>query len=249
MLPRSFIDCPIAHRAFHDKAAGRPENSLAAIRAAVAEGYGIEIDLQLSKDGVAMVFHDYSLTRLTGENGPIAQRSAAELGQMTLLGGDEGVPTLAEVLEAVDGKVPLLIEIKDQDGALGPNVGALEEATAAVLKGYTGPVALMSFNPHSIAKMAELLPEVPRGLTTCNYAAEDWPTISAATRDALRGIPDYERTGSCFVSHQHTDLADLRIAELKAGGANILCWTIRSAEAEKAAREIADNVTFEGYRA
>jgi len=249
MLPADFLTRPIAHRALHDKAVGRVENSPSAIQAAIEKGYGIEIDLQLSKDGVPMVFHDYALNRLTNETGAVAQRTAAELSQITLTGGTDTIPALAEVLEQVSGRVPLLIEIKDQDGVLGPKVGPLEDATAALLKDYKGPVAVMSFNPHSVAHMETLLPDVPRGLTTCNYVAEDWPTIPKATRERLAQIPDYEMAGACFISHQHDELDAERVAELAKMGAKILCWTIRSTEQEKNARQIADNITFEGYLA
>ena len=169
-LPAQFLGAPIAHRALHDLAAGRPENSPSAIEAACRAGYGIEIDLQLSSDGQAMVFHDYDLNRLTHEVGPVRQRSAQALGQICLRGGTDGIPRLDQVLAQVAGRVPLLIEIKDQDGAMGAGVGALEAAAARTLKRYDGPVAVM-------------------------------------------------------------------------------CWTIRSAEAEAAARQIAHNVTFEGYPA
>ena len=249
MLPDSFLSRPIAHRAYHDKDQGRPENSPAAIRAAVAAGYGIEIDLQLSADGVPMVFHDYALDRLTEAKGPIALRSAAELGATRLRHGTEGIPTLAQVLDIVAGKVPLLIEIKDQDGAMGPNVGQLEAATAETLKGYDGPLAVMSFNPHSMQAMAQLAPDIARGLTTSSYAAADWPTLSADTCDRLREIPDFDVVGASFISHEASDLGRPRVGALKASGVPILCWTIRSPMAEAEARKIAVNVTFEGYPA
>ena len=248
-LPDAFLKHPIAHRAYHDKSAGRPENSLAAVRAAVDAGYGIEIDLQLSADGVPMVFHDYDLGRLTGNTGPLATRTAAELGAIALRHGSEGIPTLTQVLDTIAGRVPLLIEIKDQDGALGPNIGGLEAATAEALADYTGPVALMSFNPHSIAAMAQLAPHIARGLTTSAYLPDDWAPVPAAVCDLLRDIPDYDRTGSCFISHEAFDLGRPRVAQLKAQGAAILCWTIRSAKAEAQARLIAQNITFEGYAA
>ena len=248
-LPGAFLTRPIAHRALHDPAAGRPENSLSAVRAAVGRGYGIEIDLQLSRDGVAMVFHDYDLGRLTGQSGAVAQRTAAELQAIPLLGGDDGIPTLAQVLETVAGRVPLLIELKDQDGALGPNEGALPEAAVAALAGYDGPVALMSFNPHSMAVCARLAPHLPRGLTTEAFPPEDWPTVPEARLAEVRGIPDYARTGACFISHHWRDLGAPRVAELAAQGAAVLCWTIRSPEDEAESRKVAQNVTFEGYAA
>lgn len=248
-LPRAFLATPIAHRGFHDRAAGCPENSLAAARAAIARGYGIECDLQPSADGVPMVFHDDTLERLTGATGPIRAKTLAELKALTLKDSAEPIPTFAELLALVAGRVPLLVEIKDQDGASGPNVGPLEAAAAKALAGYAGPLALMSFNPHSMAAMAELAPEVPRGLTTCSYPAGDWPRIPAAERARLIGIPDYGRVGASFISHEARDLSRPRVAELKAQGAAILCWTIRSPEAEAEARKIAENITFERYAA
>jgi glycerophosphoryl diester phosphodiesterase len=244
-LPLAFLSRPIAHRALHGP--GRPENGLAAVRAAVASGYGIEIDLQLASDGVAMVFHDDDLGRLTGAQGAVALHSAAALQAIPLTGGDEGIPTFAQVLAAVGGRVPLLVEVKDQDGDLGPGIGRLEQAAAADLAGYDGPVALMSFNPHAVAALARLAPDRPRGLTTSAYEYDDWAPVSRAACDRLREIPDYDRVGASFISHEATDLARPRVADLKARGARVLCWTIRSPAAEAEARRVAENVTFEDY--
>lgn len=246
-LDPAFLRLPVAHRALHDKAHGRPENSRAAIRAAIEAGYAIEIDVQLSSDGQAMVFHDDDLDRLTEATGPVRARSAAELGEIPLRDGDEGIPSLPEVLKIVDGLVPLLIEIKDQDGALGEDVGPLEEAVARDLRGYDGPVAVMSFNPHSMAAMKRLAPEVPRGLVTAAYDAKNWPDLPEATRDRLRRIPDITRVDASFISHQADDLA--RVAILAKSGLPVLCWTISTPEQEAMARTVAANVTFEGYLA
>lgn len=248
-LPASFLARPITHRALHDRAAGRVENSLAAIQAAIDAQYGIEIDVQLTSDGHAMVFHDEVLDRLTAETGLVNTRTRAQLESIALKDDSGTIPALETVLEMVAGQVPLLIEIKDQDGAMGQGIGALETATAAALKHYTGDVAVMSFNPHSVAKMAELAPDIPRGITSSSYDAESWPELPADIRDALRQIPDYTRTGACFISHEASDLERDRVATLMAQGATILCWTIRSPAAEARAREIAHNVTFEGYLA
>lgn len=249
-LPKSLLDLPIAHRAYHDRAAGRPENSRAAISAAVQAGYAIEIDLQPSADGVPMVFHDYELDRLTHERGPLNTRRAAELSGILLKDATEGIPTLAEVLQIVAGKVPLLIEIKDQSLAMGPLDGALERATAEVLRDYQGDYALMSFNPHSVALMAELLPDIPRGITTGSYDLVTWKgDAPPEVADRLREIPDIAATGASFISHEWRDLHRPRVAELKAQGIDILSWTIRTPEEEATARQIAANVTFEGYPA
>jgi len=248
-LPESLRRLPVAHRALHDRAQRRPENSRAAIRAAMDAGYGIEIDLQLSADGHAMVFHDDDLDRLTGTTGPVRARTAAELGAIPLKDADDGIPTFAEVLALVAGQVPLLVEIKDQDGAAGPGIGVLEAAAARLLAGYGGEVAVMSFNPHSMADMARLLPRLPRGLITWAWDAPEWPPLTEADCARLRGIPDYDRVGASFVSHDWKDLGRARVADLAAKGADVLCWTIRSPAEEAEARRIACNVTFEGYAA
>lgn len=248
-LPDAFLRLPIAHRAYHDRSASRPENSPAAFRAAISAGYAIECDIQPSADGVPMVFHDYDMKRLTGHSGRIRGRTARDLQSIPLMDTDAGIPTLADTLDLVAGRVPLLIEIKDQDGGMGPDVGPLEQAVAEALRHYMGPVAVMSFNPHSVAALARAAPALPRGITTSAYLPEDWPLLPAATRDRLRGIPDFIETGASFISHEAGDLDRQRVADLKAAGAAILCWTIRSPEAEARARRIAVNVTFEGYPA
>lgn len=248
-LPAAFLRIPLAHRALHDRAEGRIENSLTAIRAAIEAGYGIEIDLQLSSDGVPMVFHDDDLDRLTAETGLVRHRTADELAAMPLKGSTDTIPTFADVLAFIAGRVPLLVELKDQTLTMTDTDGRLESATAAALQGYQGPVALMSFNPHSLAHLARLAPDLPRGLTTSAYDPDDWHPLPETTCARLREIPDYDRTLSSFISHEAKDLSRPRVAQLKAQGADVLCWTIRTPAAEAEARRIAQNITFEGYPA
>ncbi len=246
-LPRSLLAVPIAHRGYHDLEAGRPENSRSAFEAALDAGYGIEFDVQQSADGQAMVFHDYDLARLAHASGPIRQRSAEELSHIRLRGNDETIPTLREVLALVAGRVPLLIEVKEQDGVMGRDVGVLERDIADALAGYSGDVAVMSFNPNAVAVFRDALPEVPRGLTTSPFSAEAWPLLPESVRADLRAIPDFERVGASFISHQAADLSSARVAELKEKGVPVLCWTIHSPAEELRARRVADNITFEGY--
>ncbi len=245
-LPPEFLDRPITHRGLHDVKDGRPENSRAAFDAAINAGFGIELDVQLTRDHAAMVFHDYSLQRLTGEKGVIRQRSASEMAHIPLLGGSDVPEQLGDVLKFVDGRAPLLIEIKDQDGDMGTDIGPLETAVAAAVKGYSGAVALMSFNPNSTAMMAQLCPNIPRGIVTSAYAPKSWP-MSNDVCDRLREIPDYDRCEASFVSHEHIDLERPRIAELKAQGANVLCWTIKTQSEADKALQVADNITFEQF--
>jgi len=246
-LPGAFLARPIAHRGLHDAMAGRVENSRASVRAAIASGFGIEIDLQLSRDGEAMVFHDATLERLTPEAGPVRGRDAAELSRIPLTGGGETIPTLSDLLAEVAGRVPLLVEIKDQDGALGPDTGVREARACEVITRHDGPVAVMSFNPHAVAACAAAAPSLPRGLVTCPFLPGDWPGVAQGRLDRLTAIADFDHVGAGFVSHHHRALNSPAIAGLKARGVPVLCWTVRSAAEEAAARRIADNVTFEGY--
>ena len=248
-LPSDFLTVPLAHRGYHDVANHRPENSLSAFAAAIAAGYGIELDVQLTADGLAMVFHDDTLDRMTGKTGAVLDHSAVALGAIRLRNSTDLIPTLAQVLALVAGKVPVLIEIKERLDTMQDTSGRLERAVANAVKDYQGPVAVMSFNPHCMAHMARLAPNTPRGITTDDYNPQQCPPLSPEVCAHLRAIPDYDRTGSSFISHKASDLLRPRVADLKSMGAAVLCWTIRSPEAEAKARQIADNITFEGYAA
>ena len=238
-LSDPFLARPFAHRGLHDRAAGVIENSTAAFDAAVAADYAIELDVQMSRDGVPVVFHDDTLDRLTGRTGPVAALTAEALRAVTLTGGDDVILPLYAVLERIGGRVPVLVEIKDQHGRDG-----LAQAVGRDVAAATGPVAVMSFVPAYVHALAGL--DAPRGLTTC--AADDYGTeVPPETRDRLGRIADWSPDLS-FVSHHHRRLDDPRIAELKAGGASILCWTIRDRDEAAAALEIADQITFEGFR-
>lgn len=151
-----------AHRGLHDSE--HAENSLSAFRRAVESGYGIELDVRLSKDGVLVVFHDDTLERVADEEGRVIDYTADELAAMHLSGTEEGIPTLAQVLKLVNGRVPLLIEIKE-----GASDSSVSLATAEMLKGYSGPLLIESFNPLSLSRIKEALPQVPRGLLCDHY--------------------------------------------------------------------------------
>lgn len=247
VLPRGFVDKPLAHRGLHGD--GRPENSIAAFLAAIEAGYGIELDLQLSADGHAVVFHDKTLGRMTSLDGSVFARPLDELQRTELAGGPECIPSLEEVLARIAGRTPVLIELKDQSGRLAGADGHFEASVAHAVNRYPENVAVMSFNPDSIAALRDLAPDVPRGLTTEDFGRAFWPGVPAETISRLTGIPDYERVGATFISHERRHLDVPRVEDLKAAGATILCWTVRSIEEELEARTVADNVTFEGYAA
>ena len=157
---------PYAHRGLWGE--GLPENSLGAFRAAAEKGFAIELDIQLSADGVVMVFHDYTLDRVCARAGKICELTAAELGNIPLYGiENEHIPTLREVLDAVDGRVPLLIELKGESGNT-----ALVPAALKVLDGYRGLWCMESFNPLLLRAVKKHAPKVVRGLLSTNLLKE-----------------------------------------------------------------------------
>jgi glycerophosphoryl diester phosphodiesterase len=214
---------------------------------AISRGCAIEIDLQLSRDGIPVVFHDYKLNRVTNEIGFISDRRASELEKIVLKGGRKGIPRFDAFMSYIAGRVPVLIELKDQDGTLGDTPSVFESAVCKILDIYTGPVAIMSFNPFMIARCAKLSPNIPRGLITEVFKQDEWPNISKFRCDKLTKISDYFNAGATFISHDHMDLKSDEVNRLKKAGATILCWTVRTQNEDIEARKIADSVTFENY--
>ena len=247
-LDPAFLKTPIAHRALHDASKGIFENCRSAIIAAIEHGYAIEIDLQLSADGRAMVFHDDTLDRLTDQRGDVSDYTAAELSRIKVGSGQDVIEPLEDILRLIDGRVPLLIELKDQSRQLSQTDGRLEQATIDALSLYHGPVAVMSFNPYMIATMAKLSSDLPLGLTTGSFMDPTWG-IDAERIAHLSQIADFDPTRYSFVSHFALELTAPCIQTLKEQGAAIFTWTIRSPEAEAVARQTVDNITFEGYLA
>ena len=157
----NLLKCDYAHRGMHGE--GIPENSLAAFSRAVEHGFGIELDVQLSADGVVMVFHDYNLKRMTGCNKLLSDLTYEELRKLFLNGGNEKIPTLSEVLELVCGRVPILIELKGEktDVSLCPKVDD-------IMSGYNGAYCIESFNPLLTAWYARNKKDVYRGILISN---------------------------------------------------------------------------------
>ncbi len=165
MPPDVRLLCDYAHRGLHGE--GTPENSLKAFSLAAEAGYGIELDIQLSRDGEVMVFHDYTLSRMTGREGKLSELTSDELLKLCLDGTNERIPTLCDVLELVSGKVPLLVELKGK----GVNTELCRRA-AELLSKYDGPYCIESFNPILLLKMARLLPSVYRGILFTNVVRD-----------------------------------------------------------------------------
>ena len=174
ILPR-LIDSPdmssflvdYAHRGLYNNDEGLPENSLGAFQAAVDNRYGIELDIQLSSDGVVMVFHDGTLLRMTGVDKKLCELTAAELSALQLAGTEQRIPTLREVLRLVDGRVPLLVELK------GSTLDTtLCDKAYELLKDYKGSFCLESFNPWLVKGIKDLMPDRFCGLLYSNMVRD-----------------------------------------------------------------------------
>lgn len=239
-----FFDPPIAHRGLHRAAEGAIENSLPAFEAAVAGGYGIELDVQPSADDEPVVFHDDTLDRLTEETGPVAARKAEELVQLRLRGGGGAtIPCLSDVLKAVAGRVPLFIEIK----ALRRRPGRVEARIADLLADYDGPAAVQSFDPLVVLWFTEEAPAIPRGqIATVSYrrSGGDLPWPERWRRAELAYNP---LTRPDFVSYDVRALPHPATRRVRREGIPLLAWTVRDRQGERRAREHADNLVFEGF--
>jgi glycerophosphoryl diester phosphodiesterase len=224
---------PIAHRGLHDVARGRPENSLAAFDAATASRYAIECDVHLSADGIPIVFHDDNLTRLTAHPGSVRDRTAAELGNLRIAGTREWIPTLDEVLDLVEGRVPLVLELKHMPG----RDAGLAWTVIERLKRYDGAAALMSFDHALIADARAAGPHLPRGLV----ASGNWRAGSEHFKAALR-------LGADFISYCIDDLpTPMPILARRLLGVPLICWTVRNPEQLSKAKRWTDQITFEGF--
>jgi glycerophosphoryl diester phosphodiesterase len=226
---------PIAHRGYHDLSHGRPENTLAAFEAAVAAGYGIECDLQLSADGIPVVFHDDNLQRLVGEAGAVSARTADELRTLAVLGTTERIPTLDDLLALVAGRVPLLIEMKPA----AHHAPALAQETIARLSEYSGRAAVMSFDRSLLAAARVADASLVLGLT----AEGDWRSGAGHWRTLF----DFKLD---FISYAIADLpTPAPILARNMLRVPLLCWTVRTDDERRKAARWTDQITFEGFAA
>lgn len=237
---------PIAHRGLHDTAAGVVENCQKAFSAAISDNYAIECDVQLSADGEAMVFHDFTLERLTEATGEVAHKLSKELKSMTFKNTSDSMLTLPELFSLVAGRVPLVVEIKSRfNGDM-----ALTMRAASLARTYKGPLALMSFDPMPIAWLAREAPDIVRGIVAqTRYSDNYWDHLSAATRAGLEAFDHEMETRPHFLSWRVADLPSATTARYRGAGRPVICWTVRTEGDRAQAKAYADQVTFEGYRA
>lgn len=233
---------PVAHRGLW-RPDGAPENSLAAFQAAAAAGYGIELDVQLSADGEAMVFHDGKLERMTGAPGKLSERTTAELADLRLAGTDERIPTLAETLALVGRRSMVHIELKTPYGAVGP----LEQRVHEIIIDHAGPLCVIGFNPYSHQWFAERHPDVLRGLDSYSY--KDAPGMSPEQRKSFARLEQVAIARPHFLALGLDMLPSPLAAEHRARGMPIVAWTVRDPAQWDAIKDGCDNLIFEGFAA
>jgi glycerophosphoryl diester phosphodiesterase len=232
----------IAHRGLWAPG-GAPENSLAAFQAACAGDYGIELDVQLTADGEAVVFHDARLERMTGAEGRLCDHTAAELGRLRLAGTDETIPTLAETLALVGHRAMVLIELKTPAG----EVGALERRVHEVLIDHNGPTAVIGFNPYSHGWFAQHHPKILRGLDSYAYADDAARTLAPEQRRAYASLDHVAIAKPHFLALGLDMLPSKRADALRRAGMPVVAWTVRSPEQWRSVRGHCDNMIFEGF--
>lgn len=236
---------PVAHRALHDRARGIVENMPAAVRAAIAGDFAIEVDLQLSADGEAMVHHDDRLGRLTDGDADVRTLTAAQLKQVRFKDTPERMMTLGELCDLVAGRVPLLLEVKSRfDGDR-----ELVTRMAQVLAGYSGPAAPMSFDPDQVVAIRDLIAQRPRGIVAeRHYEDDEWRLYPPEKVRGMLHLRHAARTQPHFVAYRVNDLPALApwLARHLFGCA-LLTWTVRTPEQRRRAARHADQIIFEGF--
>ena len=239
--PCWLLDRPFAHRGLHDR--NTPENTLAAFEMAVAGGYGIELDVQLSRDGKPVVFHDARLERLTDLRGRVVDYAAAELGNAGIGGTNQTVPTLIAALALIAGRAPILVEVKSE----GRHTGSVEHRVREQLKDYDGQCAVMSFNPPTTRWFARHAPGLPRGhLVRQPRLGRGRGMRGAGWRWEGRSARALARMARCaFVGYDVRALPCRQALGLRAAGVPLLAWTVRTSAERALAAAFADNIIFE----
>jgi glycerophosphoryl diester phosphodiesterase len=231
---------PIAHRGLW-KRDGAPENSLAAFQAAAHADYGIELDVQLSADGEAMVFHDATMERLTSLTGRFSDHHTADLAATRLAGTDETIPTLSEALAVIGHQAMVLIELKTPFGEVGP----LEKRVTEILIDHNGPTAIIGFNPYSHAWFAAHHPQILRGLDSYSY--RDNESLARELRKEYANLEHVELAKPHFLVLGADIVGNGSTSQHRKNGMPVIAWTMRSADEWSAAKAHADNMIFEGF--
>lgn len=228
---------PIAHRGlFGDKI---PENSLAAFKNAVKNKLPIELDVTCLADGTPVIFHDEKLARMTGKDGYISHCKYEDIQKLTLSGTKEKIPTLEEALDVIDGKVPILVEIKNYD-----KVGFIEKAIWKVLQKYNGEYAIESFNPYSLEWFKENAPKVKRGQLASFLEDKE---MSRMKKYFLKKMLLNKKVSEPnFIVYDSKNMPNKYLKKYY-GVLPILAFTIKSEEEEMRLKGYCDNIIFDSY--
>ena len=247
-MSQTLFPRPVAHRGLHNRAAGIIENSASAFEAAIAGNFAIECDVQLTSDGVPVIFHDDVTQRLLGREGAIADATVADITGTALLGSAAGdkPQRFTEFLAQIAGRALLQVELKHQRDATGTQL--LARSVAEALKGYDGPVTIESFDPNLLTAIRQFGFEGPRGIITEAYSDEkqDSP-LTAQQRYTLRHLLHWHETQFDFISCSKDALDLPAIVFWRALGKPVTAWTVRTPDEAKAALAKADQLVFEGF--
>jgi glycerophosphoryl diester phosphodiesterase len=235
---------PVAHRGLHDISRGIVENMPGAVNAAISGNFAIEVDIQLTADGEAMVHHDDDLGRLGDGSGALLQKTAAELKAVKFKNTSERMMSLADLCSLVAGRVPLVIEVKSHfDGDR-----KLVTRMAEVLSSYSGPAVGMSFDPEQVIALRELAPNLPRGIVAQRNYDEDWDDVTPEQRNSMLYLRHGFRTQPHFVAFWVNQLpAPAPWIARNVFGCPLLTWTVRTPEQRERAVRYADQMIFEGF--
>jgi glycerophosphoryl diester phosphodiesterase len=236
---------PVAHRGLHDISRGIVENMPGAVQAAIAGNFAIEVDIQLTADGEAMVHHDDALGRLNEGSGALLQKTAAELKAVKFKDTSEHMMSLADLCTLVAGRVPLVIEVKshfDSDRKLVRRM-------AEVLSSYSGPVVGMSFDPDHVLALRQIAPNLPRGIVAQrDYDDDYWNKLTKEQRDSMLYLRHGFRTEPHFVAYWVDQLpAPAPWIARNIFGCPLLTWTVRTPGQRERAAQYADQMIFEGF--
>nr|WP_314259898.1 glycerophosphodiester phosphodiesterase family protein [uncultured Devosia sp.] len=239
---------PIAHRGLHDRAKGVIENSASAFEAAIAGGFAIECDVQLTADGVPVIFHDDDMKRLLGKDGLVADVQSADILAATLLdsAANDRPQKFGDFLAQIAGRALLQIELKAQRDAHGTQL--LARSVAELLKSYDGPVTIESFDPKLLTAIRQFGFTGPRGIITYDYDRKDWDsTLSDEQRYTLRHLLHWHETQFDFISCHQEALELPAILFWRALGKPVTAWTIRTQAEADTAKPHVDQIVFEGF--
>jgi glycerophosphoryl diester phosphodiesterase len=240
---------PIAHRGLHDRANGVIENSASAFEAAIAGRYAIECDVQLTSDGVPVIFHDDDMKRLLGKEGAVADCLASDILTTQLLGSAAGdrPQKFSDFLTQIAGRSLLQIELKHQRDTTGTQL--LARSVAEGLKTYEGPVTIESFDPNLLTAIRQFGFSGPRGIITYDYAdASEDSYLTEEQRHTLRHLLHWHETQFDFISCAKDALELPAIVFWRALGKPVTAWTIRTQAEADAARAHSDQIVFEGFQ-